>query len=161
VTAIVDARRFLHRGITSLPLEMTIRKVWSQVGAPPIYGLAWIIVPWDCEVERITVNLSNKDGTWTSGALKFDLLTFAPGAVIPFPAGAVGGTTMFTSSATDDRRPSIAFDAALLVAWTEDHEVRRLVRDTRILAALVQTVAAPAPEPEQEVRIRLDVRRYR
>lgn len=157
--SIIDKRRFAHRAVTEWREVLTYRGVLSAI-AEPSPGLAWAILP-EGEIERVTMDLSDVDASYTAGNLAADVMIFAPGAPVPFPAGGAGGVSLFSSSATDDRRPSIAFDATNLQAVTEDHEVRRVVAGTRALLTIVTTFAAPAPEPEQEVRLTLHMRRYR
>lgn len=162
VTGIVDARRFAHRAVMEWSLTLAILEPLSQI-AEPSPGLALAILDFDGELEAVEMNLTAADVTWTAGAVQIDLRTFAPGAAVPFPAGGagVGGVSIYTSSGTDDRRPSIAWDAASLRVWSEDHEVRRFVRGTRFVLDIITTVDAPAPEPEQEIRVTLHFRRYR
>lgn len=162
VTGIVDARRLVHRALTTAHVKLVYRAALSQVAAPAL-AVALGDFDFDCELEAVEYKLSAKDGTWTAGALKIDLRTFAPGAAVPFPAGGagVGGVSIYTSSGTDDRRPSIAFDAASLRVYSIDHEVRRFLAGTSVVLDLVTTVAAPGAEPGQELRVTLHVRRYR
>lgn len=162
VTEIVDVRRFIHRAWTLFPLEFSYRAVWSTL-AVPSHGLAMLIAHDDLEIEEIIANLTDTDGAWTGGAIVPDIYVFPPGAPVPYPAGGVGvgGVSLFTSSATDDQRPSIAFDATDLQSVTHGHEVRRIAKGSRILLSIAATVAAPAPEFDQELRITLIARRYR
>jgi len=160
VTSIVDARRFVHRALTTDRIELHYQAVLTGVGAPA-HGLALAYAYDDFEIEEVELNLSNKDAGWTGGAIKVDVLTLAPGAAAPFPAGGAGGTTIFTGSGTDDRRPSIAHNAASLRAVSVDHEVRRIVKGARLLLSVIATVTGPGGEPQQEIRVALHVRRYR
>lgn len=154
VTDIRHARALIHRAITEERIELSYSAALSQV-AVPAHALAWAVVPFDCEVESVELDLRATDGTWTAGALKIDIQTVAAGAAV------AAGTTIFTSSATDDRRPSIAYNATNLRATSEDHEVRRFTKGMRVLLSLITTVAAPGAEPAQEIRAALVVRRYR
>lgn len=159
VTAIVDARRLVHRALGMSHIELVFRGVMTAV--TPGDTLAMAIARDDWEIESVELDLSDVDAGWTGGALKANVLILAPGAPAPWPVGTAGGVTLFTSFATDDARPSIAFDATVLRAVSEDHEVRRIVRGTRLLLALAATVAGPGAEPQQEIRVALRVRRYR
>jgi hypothetical protein len=159
VTGITDARTFVHRALTMDRIVLAYRGVFSQLGTA--HGLALEYAPFDCEIESVDANLTDIPVEWTGGALIADVKTFAPGAAVPFPAGGAGGVSLFTNSATDDARPTIAYDATSLLASTEDHEVRRLVKNTRILLSIISTITASAPESDQELRVTLRVRRYR
>lgn len=152
VTAIVDARVFVHRALVTERIVLTYSGVLSV--APIDTLLAWTILP-ECELERVTMDLSDSEGAWTGGDLRADLLTVAPGQPL------TGGTTIYTNSATDDARPSLPFDATNLRTVSVDHEVRRFVDGTRIYLVLDETFTVGAPEPAQEVRVTLYVRRYR
>lgn len=154
VTTIVDARRFVHRALVYDRIELSYSAALSQVTVPA-HALAWAVVPFDCEVESVELEIRATDGTWTAGALQIDVQTVAAGATV------AAGTTIFTSSATDDARPSIAWNATVLRATSENHEVRRLSKGMRVLLSLITTVAAPGAEPAQEIRAALVVRRYR
>lgn len=159
VTVIVDARALVHRALTVEHIEFVHRGVMTDVTPDGTLGLAYAHM--DLEIEGVEVNLSDVDAGWTGGAIKVNILTLAPGAPAPWPSGAAGGTTIYTGHATDDRRPWIAFDATNLRAVSEDHEVRRIPKGTRILMAFASTVTGPGAEDEQEVRVTLHVRRYR
>lgn len=158
VTAIVDARKFIHRALVMDRIELTFRGVMT--GVTPGDVLAMAVAHDDFEIEEVEENLSDVDAGWTGGAIKADVRTLAPGTPAPL-SGVAGGATIFTGFATDDARPSIAFDATDLRAVSRDHEVRRIVKGTRILLAFAATVAGPGAEPEQDVRVTLHVRRYR
>lgn len=159
VTSVVDMRRFAHRALVTFPIELVWRGVLTGV-AEPSHGLALAFAYDDLEIEAVELNVTGLDAGLTADALKIDVLTVAPGVAVPFPAGGAGGTTIFTS-ATDDARPSIAFDATVLRVITEDHEVRRFPRGTRFLLSAITTVTGPGAEPEQEIRVTLHARRYR
>ncbi len=159
VTGIVDARRLVHRALVMDHIELVFRGVLTDVTPDATLALAYAYDYF--EIEMTELNLSDSDAGWTGGAIKANVLTLAPGAPAPWPSGAAGGTTIYTGHAMDDRRPSIAFDATNLRAVSEDHEVRRIVKGTRILMALASTVTGPGGEDEQEVRVTLHVRRYR
>lgn len=162
VTAITDARVFAHRALVMDRIELSYRGVFSQL-VTPAHAIDLAIVHFDCEVESVEANITDADPLWTSGAIVADVIAFAPGAAVPYPAGGVGvgGASLFTSSATDDARPSIAFDATDLRAISLYHEVRRLAAGTRLVLTIAATVAASAPEADQELRVTLHVRRYR
>ena len=160
ITSIVDMRRFAHRAVTTWPLDLIYRGVLTDL-AEPSHGLAMVIAHFDCEIEEIEENVSALDPGLTGGEIKIDVLALEPGEPAPFPAGGAGGTTIFTSSATDDARPSIAHDATNLRAVTSDHEVRRFPAGTRFLLSAITTVTGPGGEPEQELRVTLHARRYR
>jgi hypothetical protein len=160
VTDVADARRLVHRALTTYPLDLVWRGVLTGL-AEPSHGLALAIAPDDLEIEHVELNVTGLDVGLTADALKVDVLTVAPGGAVPFPAGGAGGTTIFTSSATDDARPSIDFDATNLRAVTDDHEVRRFPGGTRFLLSVITTVTGPGAEPEQEIRVTLHARRYR
>lgn len=159
VTSVVDMRRFTHRGIVTFPVELVWRGVLTALVADQVIALAYAYD--DLEIEAVEQNVTGLDAGLTGGALKLDILTVAPGLAVPFPTSGAGGTTIFTSFATDDARPSIAFDATVLRVITEDHEVRRHPKGTRFLAKVVTTVTGPGAEPEQEIRVTLHARRYR
>lgn len=160
VTSVVDMRRFTHRGIVTFPVEMVWRGVLTDLAADDVIALAYAYD--DLEIEAVELNVTGLDAGLTADALKLDILTVAPGLPVPFPTSSgAGGTTIFTSFATDDARPSIDFDAPNLRVITEDHEVRRHPKGTRFLAKVVTTVTGPGAEPEQEVRVTLHARRYR
>lgn len=163
VTDIVDARVFTHRAVTFWPVELQYRAVFADLASLPLHGVAAALVPFDGEIELITEALSDVDPGWTGGGIKIDLRVFPPGVPVPWPVGGAGtgGVSLFTSSGTDDQRPSIAFDATNLRAVTKAHEVRRVLADSWILLSIVETVAGPGGEPEQELRVRLNMRRYR
>lgn len=162
VTSIVDARRFTHRPATEWTLELKLRAALSTL-AVPVDSVDLGLLHFDAELESVDLDLTSTDGTWTAGAMKIDLRSFAPGAAVPFPAGGagVGGVSIYTSSGTDDRRPSIAFNAAVLRATSIDHEVRRFLAGTRFVLDVISTVTAPGAEPDQEIRVTLHMRRYR
>lgn len=160
VTSVIDMRRFVHRGIVTYPIELVWRGVLTDLSEPD-HGLALAHAYDDLEIEAVELNVTGLDAGLTADSLLIDLLTVAPGVAVPFPAGGAGGTSIFTSSATDDARPSIAFDATNLRAITEDHEVRRFPRGTRFLLSAITTVTGPGAEPEQEIRVTLHARRYR
>jgi hypothetical protein len=160
VTSVVDMRRFVHRALTTFPVELVWRGVLTDL-AEPDHGLALAYAYDDLEIESVELNVTGLDAGLTADALKIDVLTVAPGDAVPFPAGGAGGTTIFTSSATDDVRPSIDFDATVLRVVTEDHEVRRHPRGTRFLLSVITTVTGPGAEPEEEIRVTLHARRYR
>jgi hypothetical protein len=121
-------------------------------------GADFDVIHYDAEIEEVALDLSDTDASWTAGAVKIDVRILAPGT--PIGDGS-GGASIFTSSGTDDRRPSIAFDATDLRATTQDHEVRRIVKGSRILLTVISTIEAPAPEPEQTIIVTLNLRRYR
>ncbi len=162
VTGIVDARVFAHRAVMMWPVELVYRAVFADVVAPA-HGVVAALVPFDGEIESVTEALSGTDPSWTGGEIKIDLRTFAPGTAAPVVAGGLGtgGVSIYTSSATDDARPAIAFDATNLRVVSLDHEVRRVLADTWVLLSVISTVAGPGGEPEQEIRVRLNMRRYR
>lgn len=162
VTSIVDARSFVHRALVMDRIELAYVGELSAL-AEPSHGLALAYAHGDFEIEAVELNLSDADAGWTGGAIRADVRAFAPGAPIPFPAGGAGtgGASIFTSSATDDARPVIAFDATDLRAVSVHHEVRRIAAGTRLLLSIVETVTGPGGEADQEVRVTLHVRRYR
>lgn len=162
ITGITDARVFAHRAVTMWPVELVYRAVMTGV-AEPSHGVAAAVIPFDGEIELVTALLSDADSGWTAGGIKIDVRVFQPGAPVPFPAGGLGtgGASIFTSSATDDQRPVIAFDATALRATTNAHEVRRVLADSWVLLSVMETVDGPGSEPEQELRVRLNMRRYR
>lgn len=162
VSDVIEARKFAHRAVTEWPLRLTYRAALSQVAVPAL-ALDLGILDFDGELEAVTFDLTAKDGTWTGGTLKVDVRHFAPGVAVPFPVGGAGagGASIYTSSGTDDRRPSIAWNAASLRVVVVDHEVRRFLAGTRFVIDLVTTVAAPGAEPAQEIRVTLHFRRYR
>lgn len=162
VTDIVDARVFAHRAVTMWPVEFVHRAACADVAAPD-HGIAAVLVPFDGEIESVTLVLSDVDATWTGGEIMVDVRVFAPGTPAPVVAGGLGtgGVSIFTSSATDDARPAIAFDATNLRAVSGGHEVRRVLADSWLLLSIIATVAGPGGEPEQEIRVRLNMRRYR
>lgn len=160
VTEVADMRRYVHRALTTWPIELVWRGVLTGL-AEPSHGLALAIAHFDGEIEEVELNVTGLDAGLTADALKVDVLTMDPGDAVPFPAGGAGGTSIFTSSATDDVRPSIDFDATVLRATTTDHEVRRFAKGTRFLLSAITTVTGPGAEPEQEIRVTLHARRYR
>lgn len=160
VTDVIDMRRFVHRSLTTWPIELVWRGVLTDL-AEPSHGLALAIAHFDGEIDEVAGDVTGLDAGLTGGALKFDVMIVTPGATAPFPAGGAGGTSIFTSSATDDVRPAIAFDATNLRATTSDHEVRRFVKGSRFLLSAITTVTGPGAEPEQEIRVTLHARRYR
>lgn len=150
-----DVRRFINRAITEWHHEVSLVEVFSVVELPAS-PFGWLVLYDDTEIEIISEDLSDLDGAWTSGGIKIDVLSLAPGAPITD-----SGTTLFTDSATDDQRPVIAFDATDLRAETRFHQVRRFERGTRLLFALVEVPAAPAAEDEHELRVAIHGRRFR
>jgi len=156
VTAIEDARRFVHRALVEWALELRATAVMSTAGTVAL--AAWGVVPFDAEVESVAEDLSDLDVSWTAGSIVADVGILAPGEPLGDGTGAV---SLFTSSATDDRRPSIAFDATVLRSVVVDHEVRRIAAGSRVVLKIISTIAAPAPEAEQEIRVTLRLRRYR
>lgn len=160
ITDIIDLRPFVHRGLTTWPIELVYRGVLTDL-AEPSHGIALAIAHVDGEIEEVTANVTGLDAGLTGGALKFDVMVVPPGEPVPFPAGGAGGMSIFTSSATDDTRPQIAFDATDLQASTSDHEVRRFAKGSRFLLSAITTFTGPGGEPEQEVRVTLNCRRYR
>lgn len=156
-----DVKRFAHRALTIEHIEFTpYRQVFSTL-AGTAFGVALAYVYQDLEIEAVEANLTDADASWTAGSIIVDVFTFAPGVAVPYPEGAAGGVSLFTSSATDDHRPTFPFDATDLRAVSIDHEVRRLVKGTRLLLAVTSTIAAPAPEFDQELRVVVLGRRYR
>lgn len=160
VTSVTDMRRLVHRALVMDRLKLCYRSVMSQV-ATPARALDLEIANFDCEIESVELNLTGTDVLWTGGSIIVDVMTFAPGAAVPYPAGGAGGVSLFTSSATDDARPSIAWNATDLRSISVDHELRRIVAGTRLTLTIVGTVTASAPELDQEIRVTLHVRRYR
>lgn len=163
VTSIVDKRAMVHRAQTIERLELVYRAVMTAATEPD-QAVAWCVGPgYDFELELVTVERSGNDAGWTGSADKFDVRYFAAGAAVPFPAGGAGagGATIFTGFATDDQRPSIAYNAAALRVATAFHQVRRFPAYTRLVLDHLEHVDGPGGEPEQEVRVTLHVRRYR
>lgn len=159
VTALTDARRFAHRALVEWWPDIRHVAVLSEESAGEAVAPLddWIILydELGAELEAVELNLSDTDGLWTAGAIKVDVLTVGPGEAL------AAGTTIFTDSATDDRRPSIAFDATVLRSITRLHQVRRFPGGTRFMVRIVETVTASAPEPDHEIRVALHFRRYR
>lgn len=155
VLSVIDTRRFVRRAALTWREEFVFRGALSQIAAPA-HGLAWIVLHEAAELELVTLNLSALDGTWTAGTLRVDVRAYGPGVTVPFPAGGAGGASIYTA---DAQRPSLAFDAATLVAESADHITRRFDRNARLLLGILSTFAAPGAEPEQEVRVTLTLRR--
>jgi hypothetical protein len=162
VTEIVDARRFAHRALTEWPIDLAWSGYMSEVDQVSYDGVldaaAWTVVHFDCEAEEIMHDLSDVDATWTGGEIKIDLRVLAPGAPI---GDGTGGVSLFTSSGTDDRRPVIAFDATVLQSRTRDHEVRRIVKGSRLLLTVISTITTSGGEAIVDLRAKVIARRYR
>lgn len=159
VTSIVDMRRFVHRAINTYPIELKYTGVLTDLAADEVIALAYAYD--DLEIEEVELNVTGLDAGLTADALKVDVLSVPPGDAVPFPTSGAGGTTIFTSFATDDARPSIDFDATDLRAVTQDHEVRRFPKGTRFLLKAITTVTGPGGEGPQEICVTLHARRYR
>src|SRR4029077_21023551 len=87
--------------------------------------------PFDFMIARVRLAIGRK-GTSASGSFRVDIFLRDEGADL---GGA--GTSIYTSSGTDDQRPSIAHDHTEIHAESIDHEVIRGTRGQRIPASLV------------------------
>jgi len=160
VTELVDVRPFAHRALTMWHHEVRYVGVLSDVDATEDAApFDWLVLYEDTEIESVSVDLSGGAVEFTSGALKVDVLVLPPGADIE--ADIDDAVSIYTDAATDDRRPSIAFDATVFRAESRLHQVRRVASNSRVLLRFVSTFGASAPEAAKEVRVTLHGRRWR
>jgi hypothetical protein len=121
VTAVRDRRAYLSRAWSDIPLELGTPTV-SATGTV----IDWFVVPHDCEITRVRLEAGAVSGG-ASGSYVIDVNTAPEGEP---KAGT--WTTIYTGQGSDDRRPSIAWNATVLADKEEFHEVRRVRRGTRI-----------------------------
>jgi len=147
VTAIRQRQVPLWSALTELPLVLELGDV-SATGDL----LAWTVAPFDLEMAEIGAEAADNSGG-AADAWIFDVLIADEGEPL-------SGTwdSVFPSFATDDQRPTLAWDATVLSAKTVYHEVRRVKRGQRIGASVVDI---PAGGTLADARIVVNVRRYR
>jgi hypothetical protein len=114
---------------------------------------AWAPILGRRELHEVIVECADI-GDGSGGSLKVDVLTFAAGEAM---GGA--GTSIYTSSGTDDRRPAIAFGATMLRTVSRDHDTRRFADGTRFTASILAVPTGAATGPT-DVRVYLRFRRY-
>lgn len=160
VTSLTDRRQY----VTRPGCELTLRFADVLSAVPiPTRTVDLGVLPMDADLLDVDLDLSALDGSWTSGSVKIDVRYFLPGAAVPYPAGGigVGGASIYTNSGSDDRRPSVAYNATTLRGKFIDHEVRRFSKGTRFTLDIVGVPAAPAAESPQAVVATLNFERYR
>jgi hypothetical protein len=152
VVALADARTLLDAPVRERVLTMRIADAFSQLTVP-VLAIVTDILPEAAELELVTLDISDVDGTWTAGALQIDVRSIAPGTSF-----AAAGATIYTGFAVDDRRPAFAYNAGGLRVESRDHEVRRFPAGTRFALDIIAVPTAPAPEPSQELFVQLHFR---
>jgi len=148
ITSIVDLRTFIEPAISELPL--TLRHVGAFSTTLDDFDLDE--APFDFMISRVRLAIG-KRGTSVSGSFRADVFLRAEGADL---GGA--GTSIYTSSGTNDQRPSIAHDATDLHAESIDHEVIRGTRGQRISASLVAVPGTITIDP-LDVRVTVFLRK--
>jgi hypothetical protein len=142
ITSIEDLRTFIDPAISELPVTLRLAGSFNAT----IDDFDFAEAPWDFMITRVRLMIGKK-GTSTSGSFKADILLRSAGADLGDAA-----TSIYTSSGTDDQRPAIAFNAAVLSAESIDHEVLYGVRGQRISASLVAVPGTISVDP-RDVRV--------
>jgi len=148
ITSIVDLRSWIEPALAELPVTLRYDGAFSTT----LDDFDFEEAPFDFIVARVRLAIGKK-GTSTSGSFKADVLIRAEGTDL---GGA--GTTIYTSSGTNDHRPAIAHDASDLHAESINHEVIYGVRGQRISASLVAVPGTITVDP-QEVRVTVYLRK--
>jgi len=142
IASVEDLRTLIDPAISELPV--TLRYVGAFNTTLDDFDFAE--APWDFRIARVRLMIGKK-GTSASGSFKADVLLRNAGADL---GGA--GTSIYTSSGSDDRRPAIAHDATVLAAEGVDHEVLYGVRGQRISASVVAVPGTITVDP-RDVRV--------
>lgn len=150
VTSIADVRSWLDLHVDVFAVELRKAAVAATGTA-----LDWAVLPIEAELHQVRLEAGAITGG-ASGAYTFDVSSAAAGTP---SAGAF--TTIYTSQGTDDRRPSIAFDATSLTDSEIYHEVRRFAAGTRFRLDCDVIPAGGAAPTATDVRVTLLFRRYR
>jgi len=148
ITAIRDRRSYLTRPWDLLVLDLRLGTVSGTSSAPLDFGIA----PDDAEIDELRF-----EGTAVSGGGADTYICEVATAPEGEPAAGTW-TTIFTSSGTQDLRPTIAYNATVLAASAKFHEVRRVTKGQRIGAWVP---AIPAGGTLTGARCFVLLRRYR
>ncbi len=134
VTDVTDLRPIVDKPLHSYAVEIA-DLVAPLDTANIVLGVA--VLDREVLVDEITADILDDGAGAASGAWVFDVFALDAGAAVRMGDAVPGGAvTLFTSFATSDQRPAIAWNATVLRAATKWHEVRKLERGTRLVVAL-------------------------
>lgn len=110
VTSVLDYRKQVDRAITEHVMTLVY---WGEAGV--LNDAHWAVLPFDAYLESYRMDVATKG----SAGLTYVDITYRP----PNTAMTTAGTTIFTSSATEDNRPGI-HGAGTIVGYSQKyHEV--------------------------------------
>ena len=148
ITTITDVRLWVDHSINEYLI--TLRKSGNITATANDY--AYDFAPFDYVIDRVVLEIGQK-GTSTSGSFKADVLTRPQGTDM-----STAGTTIYTSSGTDDQRVSVAYNAANLHAEGIDHEIVSGSKGDRISASIVAVPGGITVNP-QDFTVQVVLRR--
>jgi hypothetical protein len=130
ITDLIDRRPMLHLGEHVEVIRYS--DSFGTAGTPRLIGSA--LLPFEADLLAVSLDVSGLDPEWASGEIKIDIESVAPGVDV----GDASAESIYTSAATEDLRPAIAWDAATLHTKSRFHETRRFPAWTRFAVRLVE-----------------------
>lgn len=130
VTGLADVREFVSPALVLEPVVLELRGPVAVAA-----DFAWKPAPFAGVVDHITAEVGSV-GAVSGGRWQVDVTLRPPGTNLATP-----GATLYTSHATDDARPAIAFDAAELRAVSREFEVQDVEEGARLAADVLEVPA--------------------
>lgn len=150
ITSVEDRRIYADAPMTQ---RILLLRKDGEVTATGV-DLEWDSLQGDLELHRVALE-AEAMGNGTGGSLKIDITSRPSGTPLT-----TAGTSIYTSSGSDDQRPTLAYNATNLRAEVENHDVRRFTTGTRFALDVVGLPTGATVYPS-DIRAYLIFRRYR